>query len=307
MCATGKDKNQVPFTRISSAPTEFVGDFAMPNGVPFKDPSKYSGAEIAKILHLWRGRQRQGIIPFSFSHVVSEGKVEASEYAEGMFEEWILPKSNRLPKLNKSPPEVPTQIASENVSESSESTDAAQLPRQAWNLESEASLSGAEAPERSTVQRLHTNVAEQPRSPPPTEQSDAAMTPLHTRIKTRKIVISDEEHTPEPTMPTNGDAPNNQRHLQLRTTRLDTLEEESMASDESPPKATRALSKVQIPVARKTTRHRQLATPGPSDSATPTTSDIGTPIRQLRGRLAEATPVPEVRKSSRLRKVRTRT
>lgn len=309
MLATGTNKSHVPFTRIASAPSEFVEGFAMPNGVPFKDPSKYSGAEIAKILHLWRSRQKEGIIPFAFSYVVSEGAVSASQYSESMFDGWIWPESTRLPKRDMSPPpNLARHLEAKHVNDSSESSDDAQLPRQAWGIDNSAPATDTEAPEHARGGGPYPKAREHMLSPPPTEHSDAVPTAFVKKHATRNILISDEEHTPEPTMPTDAPLFTAQRRPLLRTAQLPILEEESLASqDESTPKPSRVVPKGKIPMPRKTPRYRQLATPGPSDSATPTTSDIGTPIPQLRGRAAKETPATEVRKSSRLRKPRTRT
>lgn len=300
MFATGTNQSHVPFTRIASDPAEFVGRFVMPKGIAFKDPSKYTGVEIAKILFLWRGRQKAGIIPFSFSHVVSKAAIDAAQYAEGLFDGWTWPKSTRLPKTKMSPP---TTGNADQIG-STESSDDVQLPRQAWLMDNDTSSTDAEAPEEIAGGAAKTEPPEDVLSPLPTEQLDDVTTPLRTRHATKKIVMSEEEGTPEPTMPIHAPDTSTRRRPQLRIAQLLPLVEESIAAEqESPPKAPRGRPKGKANIPSHTTRHRQLATPGPSDSATPTTSDIGTPIRQLR-MPAEATPATEVRKSSRLRKPR---
>lgn len=117
--------------------------------------------------------------------------------------------------------------------------------------------------------------------------------------------MSEEESTPEPTTPADAPPAITRRRLRLQIAPcLPLVEESPMATEqESPPKRGRGRPIGQALMPWQTTRQRQLATPGPSDSATPTTSDVGTPIRQLRGK-PKATPVAKVRKSSHVRKQR---
>lgn len=277
MLATGKTNGKVPYTAVAKNLEVFIDSVTMPQGIIFKDPSRYKVEETAKILALWRARQKERLIPFWFDSVISDGTALSSEYAEGMFDGWAKPQSNKMMK-----PKVAILVAlvtalpgeNKECAESQDSSD---------DSTCDNSTDGAEetvAPEG----------AEHPMSPPPTEMSEDDVTPNQPRRRPiTKVVMSDEEGSAGPTV-----------SPQIITPTLRPIEEEGNSDERSLPKRHRGPPKqtptqgtpyVLLPARpRRFPRQRQLATPGPSDSATATGSDTGT------------LPATEVRKSSRLRR-----
>ena len=153
--------------------------------------------------------------------------------------------------------------------EEEDSFDDVKLPMVAWSSSGE---SGDESPDPQPS--AVTEPTDHLLSPPPTELSDTLETPPQPlRRPGRNVVMSEDEQTPEPTLP-------------VAAADVETV---------TPPNRRRGRPKCTPEVLLTRRRPRQLATPGPSDSATPGTSDSGTP---------GLTPTPELRKSTRLRRPR---
>lgn len=64
---------------------EYVDPQYLPDGLEFKEPSRYLGDESHSILRLWRDRQARGEIPFKFTLVMQKKQPAEAEYPERMF------------------------------------------------------------------------------------------------------------------------------------------------------------------------------------------------------------------------------
>lgn len=84
--AAGKE-GPVPYKGIVPSWREFINPRYLPEGIEFKEPSRYLSEECHSILRLWRMRQGKGEIVFKFELTLSRGGESAeTEYPEDMFE-----------------------------------------------------------------------------------------------------------------------------------------------------------------------------------------------------------------------------
>ncbi len=240
------------------------------------------------------------------------------EYPEGLFDGWCKPTTNvKLKKVYVSEASAPPAHSAglDDIPEFDEedSFDAVRLPNAAKSVcsdsEDESNFSQDQGLPEATEQLL---------SPPPTDLSEAVDTPPQPRHPKKMVVISDDDQTPEPTLPLppSNDAapPQTRRPGQLkRNLRKVVISEDEHTPEptiplqeavETPPNARRESPNARRGQPRRTPevlltrrRPRQLETPGPSDSATPGTTDAGTP---------DSTPAPPLRKSTRIRRARSR-
>ncbi len=270
--ASGKNNAKVPFKRIAESPTEFISGLAMPPHIVFKDPSLYRVEETTMILSLWRDRQSKNIIPFHFNNIASGQNIAIAEYPERMFDSWTQ-LSNERTKLKMCPSAVWNQMISPSPPRTMITLTMFAFQRVAW---SSPSSSDAEPTETLMGDGPHVpDHTDHLLSPPPTEMSDSLISPVpNIRNRIKNILISEDEHTPEPTMP-----------IAKSTVETHTTRHRGQRTAEG-------YSEVLL---TRRGKRRQLETPGPSDTATPGTTDTGTP---------NSTPGPAVRKSSRIRKGR---
>ncbi len=311
--ATGRPGAKVPFKRMTEDSDAFMHSIFLPDNVVFKDPSSYRAEDIHDILSLWRQRQKQGVIPFQFKSILVGKDVRLAEYPEGLFEGWRPPTTNvKLKTVRSSEPSAaPANSATlPDIQELDEddSFDNSRLPNAAQSQDSESeqetTISGPSLTER-TDHLL---------SPPPTDLSEATDTPPQQPHRHKgKVIISEDDETPEPTLPCSDEiasaTPPNRRRTQVKRynakvvisedehTPEPTLPQPEAFDTSTPPTICQGRPKLTPEVLLTRRRPRQLETPGPSDSATPATSDAGTP---------DNTPAPELRKSTRIRRARSR-
>lgn len=84
--AAGKD-GPIPYKTIVPEWKEYVDPKYFPEGISFKDPSKYLTEESNSILKLWRARRDRGEVYFRFKCVMGSDKLpDEPDYPEGIFE-----------------------------------------------------------------------------------------------------------------------------------------------------------------------------------------------------------------------------
>jgi len=78
----------VPYKTILAEWKEYVDPKYLPEGMPFKDPSKYLTEESNSILKLWRARRDKGEMYFRFECIVGSDKLPAEpDYPDGIFKD----------------------------------------------------------------------------------------------------------------------------------------------------------------------------------------------------------------------------
>lgn len=273
----GKDR-PVPYKQIQAlSAADFVASSDLPAGVPFIDPSRYTGGQAGAILKLWRNRQTRGEIPFKFEAVIGADKtLDCTDYPDGIFGNLKEPNGRPIP-TRCSIPEAPVDEVDE-----SEEDDEFQLPRAAWGMD--------EVEEERVEQTGQTNGADW--ATPGTSQENEPVEKRQPkgRIQKGRILVSEDE---EPTTP-------NTQNLRGRTHRAAGDDEERQTvpapiapsspainpNSEAPTRKSRK-TKTTAPVKKKRSKAGvievpMLATPEPSNPATPTPEGVG---RQLRSRL----------------------
>lgn len=290
MLASGNESNRVPFKKISESPTEYVSSIQLPSEIDFKDPSLYKIGESHRILQLWRGRQARGEIPFQFRGVVvAAGRFGGPEYADGVWQGWKHPTSNVPHRESKSffDGDIDVQLPPVDIPQDEDESQ---------GDSSEHSSEDATHPQHSSAEPRRVRSLSVVITPPPTKSVE------------KKIISSDDESThvaethteaPDPVQP----SPVRTIRKQGRTNKgvrparyIQSSDEESRQETASPAKRSRGR-----PKPSRRARKQQLATPGPSNTASPASTIVATPTHHGKEDLAQA-DAPTIRKSSRLRR-----